>query len=110
MTLPARELEALVQGEHEDVFAVLGPHAARTPDGDGVVVRAFLPEVDEARVVPRDARRGPRRMERVHPVGLFEAVFPGEPQAFSYRLEVLDGRDATAMLEDPYRFPSTLSD
>ncbi|WP_376780833.1 GlgB N-terminal domain-containing protein, partial [Stutzerimonas nitrititolerans] len=46
VTLPGEQLlpsdgdvDALVRAEHGDPFSILGPH----PDGDGLVVRAYLP-------------------------------------------------------------------
>jgi 1,4-alpha-glucan branching enzyme len=108
--LGAGAIKALVEGEHEDVFGVLGPHVVALAGGPGVVVRAFLPDADTAQVIPVGSSREPRAMERVHPAGLFEAVFADQPRAFAYQLRVTGGDGATVALEDPYRFPSTLSD
>jgi 1,4-alpha-glucan branching enzyme len=49
-------------------------------------------------------------MERIHPEGVFEAVFPGETQFFPYQLDVTltDGRNYVT--QDPYRFPPVLAD
>jgi 1,4-alpha-glucan branching enzyme len=110
LTLSGWEIKALVEGEHENVFAALGPHATATGAGPSLVVRALLPGVESARVVPIDPRRAPQEMVRLHPSGLFEAVFAGEETAFAYRLELRDSRDATRLIDDPFRFPSTLSD
>ena len=107
--LSARELRALVDGEHEDVFGVLGPHVVARPEGVAVVIRAVLPQAAAARVVPLDGARAARAMDRVDPGGVFEAVFPGEPATFPYRLELRED-GATVPLDDPYRFPSTLGD
>jgi 1,4-alpha-glucan branching enzyme len=106
VSLPAWEIKALVEGEHNDVFGVLGPHAL----GSGVVVRALLPGVAAARVVPLDPGRRARAMDRLHPSGLFEAVCDEASEPFAYRLEVQDAAGATRIIEDPYRFPSTLSE
>jgi 1,4-alpha-glucan branching enzyme len=108
--LAAREIDALVEGVHEDVFGVLGPHAVPTSTGVAVAVRALLPQADSVRVIPAAAGREPRPMQRLHPAGFFEAVFPDESRIFAYRLEVRDGPGAVAVVEDPYRFPSTLSE
>jgi 1,4-alpha-glucan branching enzyme len=108
--LPADEVMALVRGEHDDVFRVLGPHDEQTGDGAAVVVRAFIPDARAVRVLPGDPGQTARAMERVHEAGLFEAVFPGQRAPFAYRLEVDDGPGGVAAREDPYRFPSVLSD
>jgi 1,4-alpha-glucan branching enzyme len=99
-------LESLVRGEHGDPFGVLGPH--RVPGEGGMVVRALLPGARAVRVVPGAADPAPRAMTRVHPGGVFEARFPGQTEPFAYRLEVENGAAGRRLVEDPYRFPSTL--
>jgi 1,4-alpha-glucan branching enzyme len=49
-------------------------------------------------------------MERIHADGLFEALFPAAGAPFVYRLETTDERGQGREFDDPYRFPSTLSD
>jgi 1,4-alpha-glucan branching enzyme len=110
LTLATWEIKALLQGEHENVFGVLGPHGVPTDDGPAVVVRALLPDVATARVIPLDSRRAAQDMAQHHPAGFFEAVFRGEAATFPYRLELRDAAGAVRVIEDPYRFPSTLSD
>ncbi len=110
VTLADDEIKLLVQGAHDDVFRVLGPHAVTVNDGIGVVVRVFLPDAHAVRVLPRDPGAGARAMERLHEAGLFETVFADRRPPFAYRLEVDDGHGRRTELEDPYRFPSTLSD
>jgi 1,4-alpha-glucan branching enzyme len=110
MTLPAGAIKALVDAEHEDVFGVLGPHVVETPAGSAVAIRAFLPDAAAAQVIPAASGPEPRGMERVDPAGLFEAVFPDRHELFPYRLETTDGAGGRMEVEDPYRFPSTLSD
>src|SRR3990172_9592159 len=53
---------------------------------------------------------GPQPMERIHADGLFEARFPAAGAPFAYRLEATDERGQVREFDDPYRFPSTLSD
>jgi 1,4-alpha-glucan branching enzyme len=49
-------------------------------------------------------------MERIHPEGVFEAVFAGETEFFPYQLSVTlpDGRNYVT--HDPYSFPQVLTD
>jgi 1,4-alpha-glucan branching enzyme len=106
-------IEAIVGGEHGDPFAVLGPHPANLGDEAAIAVRAFLPEAVEVAVVPGPG--GPRPpdlwpMGRVHSEGFFQAVFPGWGALFPYRLRLTDAAGAVQEVEDPYRFPSSLSD
>jgi 1,4-alpha-glucan branching enzyme len=104
----AADIEAIVRGEHGDPFAVLGPHRVGGEDGSAVAVRAFLPGAQAARLVPAGAPS--RSMERLHPEGFFAALVPGAEPSLRYRLEVVDAGGGIVALEDPYRFPPTLSD
>ena len=98
-------IEALVTGQHGDPFSVLGPH----PDGDErLTVRAFLPEARTVAVVPRDGSGTPHPLRPVHPAGLWEGTLPATLRA--YQLRVTDHEGRVSEIEDPYRFPSTLSD
>src|SRR5688572_24317969 len=74
MTLGPHAIRAIVEGEHGDPFAVLGPHRVQTPDGAAVAVRAMVPGAAAVRVLPAGAPATP--MERLHPAGLFETVLP----------------------------------
>ena len=110
VTLSDAEIKAIMGGDHGDPFGVLGPHLVSTDTGPAVAVRAFLPSTEAARVVPLEPGLSPRKMERVHPEGLFEALFPGSREPFPYRLEIVDGRGEVFLVDDAYRFPPILSD
>ena len=107
MMLDADAIHAIVEGEHGDPFAVLGPHRVQTPDGAAMAVRAIVPGAVAVRVLRAGAP--PTSMERVHPAGLFETVLPDRREPFAYRLEVTRNGHVTE-IDDPYRFPSLLSD
>lgn len=100
MTLSAADIQAIVGGAHGDPFAVLGPHPVRIGDGCADAVRVIL-----GAPAPHA-----QTMERIHPDGLFEAVFADQPEPFPYRLEVAGHQGQVVEIEDPYRFPSTLAD
>src|SRR4029450_6559882 len=106
MTLDPQAVHAVVEGEHGDPFAVLGPHRVQTPDGAAVAGRAIVLGAAAVRVLAGDAPPG--LMERLHPAGFFETVLPDRRDPFVYRLEVTRDGHITA-IEDPYRFPSLLS-
>jgi len=106
MTLPAEAVHALITGEHGDPFSVLGPHPG--PKGT-LAIRAFLPEAREASVIPVGSDLAPHPLSSVHPAGVWEAVLP-VPGPLAYRLRITDGGGHTDEIEDPYRFPSTLSE
>jgi 1,4-alpha-glucan branching enzyme len=107
MTLDQHTIRAVVEGEHGDPFGVLGPHRVQTPDGAAVAVRAIVPGAAAVRVLPADAPPAP--MERLDPAGFFETVLPDRRDGFAYRLEVTRDGQVTE-IDDPYRFPSLLSD
>jgi 1,4-alpha-glucan branching enzyme len=103
--LSSSAIDALVVGAHRDPFSVLGPHA----DTDAAVtVRAFLPEARDVAVVPGGSGENARPLHRVHPAGLWEGALAG-PTLRAYRLRVTDREGTVRDIEDPYRFPSTLS-
>ncbi|MBS1116315.1 MAG: glgB, partial [candidate division NC10 bacterium] len=109
-TLSSAIVNDVVRGECGDPFAVLGPHALREGGRDGVAIRAFLPQATQASIVPADPAVPPQPMTSLHPAGLFEAKVFDRPEPFAYRLEIRDSGGATRRCDDPYRFPSTLSD
>ena len=69
MMLDAHVIRGVVEGEHGDPFAVLGPHRVQTPDGAAVVVRAMLPGATAVSVLSEGVPATP--MERLHAAGLF---------------------------------------
>jgi 1,4-alpha-glucan branching enzyme len=109
-SLPARDVEALVEGRHPDPFAVLGPHVCRDGGATALAIRAFLPGASAVEIRPVEPGVAPRAMRRLHEDGLFEAVFPDRAAPFRYRLLVTDAPGRVRDIDDPYRFPSTLSD
>jgi len=104
--MTAGELDAIVGGYHGDAFRVLGPHPVDAGDGGTAwVVRAFLPQAKsaellaEGKVIP---------MEKLHHNGFFTAPLPAEPRAYQLRIQNYHG--GAAVLDDPYRFWTVISD
>jgi 1,4-alpha-glucan branching enzyme len=108
-TLTNDVIDAIIRGEQDDPFAVLGSHVVQNGRKGTVTMRAFLPGAAQVTVIPATTRVKPQRMEQIHPEGLFEAQFPERRALFPYRLEVTNQNGHTIVVEDPYRFPSTLS-
>ena len=106
MKLTPEIVQALVAGQHGDPFSVLGPH--REEDGR-VTVCAFLPEAREVAVVVDGDADHPHRLMSRHEAGLWAGELPRNAPA-RYRLRVTDHDGRVRDLEDPYRFPPTLSD
>ncbi len=108
-TLQEAEIAAIVRGEHGDPFSILGPHVVEQKGRKAFVIRAFLPGVAELRVVFKKPGRPASAMARIHEAGLFEAVLSEQDGSLPYHLEVTGADGSVRSLEDPYRFPSTLS-
>ncbi len=109
-TLTPEVIEAIVEGRHGDPFAVLGPHVLDEGAGSGVVIRAFLPKAEKVMLVPLGVDLPPQPMGQIHPEGLFETLLVGRREAVAYRLRWAGPSCAETEINDPYRFPSTLSD
>jgi 1,4-alpha-glucan branching enzyme len=104
--MTAAEIESIVGGYHGDAFRILGPHSVRRKVGQARwEVRAFLPQAETAEVLA-DGQTWP--MEKRHADGFFCAQLAGDPQRYTLRAHLPDGRDAE--IEDPYRFGQLISD
>ena len=66
----------LIEGRHENPFALLGPHEVTEAGRRALAVRAFLPQSSQAWVVDPLHADAVRPMRRIHPAGLFEAICP----------------------------------
>ena len=99
------QIKALVQGDYDDIFAILGMHP--TEDG-GVEVRALLPGAERVFVIDQANGEVAAEMHLIHPEGLYNARISAATP-FAYRL-VVEYPLTTVNIEDPYRFPSLLND
>src|ERR1051326_8707022 len=102
------EMDRIARGEHYDPFQVLGPHLVRQKGKKSVLIRAFLPQAEEALVLPSGDSEQP--MRRTAPDGFFEATFPDCDHVFPYRFKVIPQSGPAALVDDPYRFPPQLSE
>lgn len=94
-------MDAIVTGSHGDPFSVLGPHRI----ANAWEIRAFLPQAMDAAVL-LDGAEYP--MQKIRTEGFFAASVPGDPGRYKLRLTMWNG--AQMDIEDPYRFPTLLSD
>jgi len=102
------DIQRIVHGDHPNPFSVLGLHRAALLDGPAIVVRAFVPDALEARIIhEEEGRETP--MNRVHDAGFFEASIPGDLR-FAYRLSARWGSGEALEFEDPYSFPPLLGE
>jgi len=99
------QIEAIVQGRHNDPFGFLGMHRER----NGVCVRAILPNAAAMAVVDAQSGDVAGNGELVHNAGFFVASIGDRMQPFGYRLRALwDG--GWQEFDDPYRFSPVLGD
>ncbi|MET0981198.1 MAG: 1,4-alpha-glucan branching enzyme, partial [Telluria sp.] len=103
MTFDQTSIAALMQGEHDDPFSVLGLHA----HGGECVIRALLPGAAGVEVI--EGARTLARLDRLEGSDVFAAVIPQCQQPFHYRLRVDWGSHQQEM-EDPYRFGPVLGE
>ena len=101
---PKTEADSLAEGTHGAPFQFLGMHET----DKGVVIRSFQPYAESVEIV--DAGSGEATsLAKIQPDGVFEALLPGRGR-FPYRLRVLGFDGTTCAIEDPYRFPSQITD
>lgn len=106
---PNAELEAIVNGLHGAPYQLLGPHSVTMAGESGIIIRTFRPLDDAVDVII--AERGERHpLQKVHPAGFFTGFFPGYTTPFTYRLCLRDPQGNEHEIEDPYRFPLTLTE
>jgi 1,4-alpha-glucan branching enzyme len=104
-------VSALVEGRHENPFELLGPHEIQHGNSKALAVRAYLPHCQQVWIA-HGSHFAKQPMRRIHPSGLYEAVFPwpGQKWTSQYQLQVKDHAGVTTMIHDPYAFPPLLTD
>ena len=105
LTVTEEEILAIAGGYHGDPFGILGPHEFEK----GIVVRAFLPQATAVTVIPRDGGK-PVPMARVHEMGFFQASLQNYSLPFPYQFSITTHVGESLLHEDPYAYPSLLSD
>ncbi len=105
-TITTDQIDRIVGNQHQDPFAVLGPHEI-DHDGQKVwVIRAYQPEASAVTVVNPDTRQE-YPMQSVHHSHFFEVLITDSAHLFSYQLKVQRG-DQERLIYDPYCFRSPL--
>ncbi len=116
------DLNRIIYAYHHDPFQVLGAHKITVNGRSVISVRAFLPHVEQAWVVP--AAGEPQALVRMEGTDFFEAQLPIGPDAYDetaffpsdhltpprYQIRMLtkDGRET--LEHDPYSFLPILGD
>lgn len=98
------ELEAIVSGNYENIFAVLGMH--QHPSGKGLLVRAFLPWANSVDIVNNATGKKIATLKKVHSSGVFEAALGNRKNRFAYHFIV----NGDIRIDDPYQFPTMMDE
>lgn len=99
----------LVNGDHDNPFAVLGPHEIEYEGRRAMAVRAFLPDRNQAWVW-QPAYQTSHPMRRIHPAGLFEAICPFPVEEPRYQLRVSGPNGEVTTMHDPYSFAPLMTE
>ena len=102
---PDPEVEAIVEGRHDDPFSFLGMHQTST----GICVRAMLPAAQEMAVVESATGEIAAKGVRIHPDGLFVATLADRREPFRYRLRISSG-SFQSEFDDVYHFSPVLGE
>jgi len=102
---PDPQVEAIVEGRHDDPFSFLGMHQTAT----GICVRAMLPAAQEMAVVESATGKIAAKGVRTHRDGLFVATSADRREPFRYRLRISSGAVQTEF-DDVYRFSPVLGE
>ncbi|MFA7000566.1 MAG: 1,4-alpha-glucan branching enzyme, partial [Candidatus Omnitrophota bacterium] len=103
------EIEAVIDIDHGMPDKVLGPHGTDGPKR--CRIGAFMPGAVSARLWKKGSRAGRGLgMRRVHPGGFFEACLEAASGSLRYEIEYRDAGGAAFRREEPYGFPSDLTD
>ncbi|TKB76405.1 MAG: 1,4-alpha-glucan branching protein GlgB, partial [Nitrospira sp.] len=110
MSLSSHDMERLIRAEHWDPFTLLGPHPLNEQGTTLTIVRALLPEAEEATVLLDQANDKALPMMKVHEAGLFEATIRQAFDPSRYRLRVRDRWGGITERHDPYAFAPFIRD
>jgi len=102
---PDPQVEAIVEGRHDDPFSFLGMHQTAT----GICVRAMLPAAQEMAVVESATGKIAAEGVRAHRDGLFVATSADRREPFRYRLRISSGAFRNEF-DDVYRFSPVLGE
>ena len=104
--LSKEEMEAVINGDHGNVFAVLGIH--RNKGSKESFIRAYLPMSSSIEVLSRDgSSRG--MMTKLDDRGFYQ-IDLGVTEDYDYKFRITNDKGAVYDAEDTYRFTPTLGD
>ena len=105
--LSKEEMEAIINGDHGNVFAVLGIH--RNKGSKEVFIRAYQPHTNSIEVINKVDGSSLGFMEKLDERGFYQ-INLGAADNFSYKFRIENDKGEKYEQEDVYRFPCTLGD
>ncbi len=104
--LSKEEITAIVEGDHGNVFAVLGIH--RNKGTKKVFIRAYQPFASSIEVIDEKGE-SLGKMEKIDERGFFQINFD-RTEDFVYHFRITNDKGHVYEAEDTYRFPATIGD
>ena len=104
--LSKEEMKAIVDGDHGNVFAVLGIH--RDKGTKNVFIRTFQPHAQTVELVDNN-ENSLGLMTKLDDCGFFQ-INLGQKENFSYRFRITTDQNKVYLADDPYRFLPTIGD
>lgn len=104
--LSKEEMEAVINGDHGNVFAVLGIH--KNKGSKEIFIRAYLPHSKSVEALDRDGN-SLGVMTKLDERGFYQLEL-GRTDDFDYKFRITNDKDFTYIAEDTYRFSPTLGD
>ena len=101
----SRHIKKLLKADYGNPFDFLGPHATE----DCVTIRAFLPNVTAAWIIPDAEEEKAYAMRKIHREGFFEVEIEGK-KLFRYRIRIRTRNNEEKEFHDPYSFLPVLTD
>jgi len=101
-------IDLISRFEDDQPFLTLGPH--HFPVNNRVIINAFLPRATEAWVKPLNGKQKKQPMKKIHPTGLFQAIYDDQDKIFSYHIESIDSAGYRTEFDDPYAHLTDISD
>lgn len=105
--LSKEEMEAIINGDHGNAFAVLGIH--RNKGSKEVFIRAYHPNTKSIEVIRKSDNSSLGYMEKLDERGFYQ-INLGAGENFAYKFKIENDLGNIYEAEDPYRFPPTLGD
>ncbi len=104
--LSKEEMQAVIDGNHGNVFAVLGIH--RDKGSKEVYIRAYQPNTRSIEVIKNDGT-SLGKMTKLDDRGFYQ-INLGVGENFAYRFKIENDLGNVYMAEDVYRFQSNIGD